>query len=245
MRKFITAMTVAGAAVVGGQAIAADMPYYPPVIEIPDVDYGIGGSFYLRGSAGLNLHWAREVNKPLLGETYEVNQLGYGYSWGAGFGYETGYGPRFDLTLDSVETVGVRITKADGDPDDGDYTMMLRSTVALANVYYDFSLGTNGFGPSNGGAFGYVGAGAGAAWNQAQVSAPFGFTTPTGTNVTPAAALMAGVGYDMGTLVADLGYRALYLRQINNWPATDPEAYYEIDNSWIHEVRGTLRYRFN
>ncbi len=34
MRKFIATMTVAGAAIIGGQAIAADMPYYPPIIEI-------------------------------------------------------------------------------------------------------------------------------------------------------------------------------------------------------------------
>ena len=37
---------------IAGQAVAADLPYYPPVIEIPDVDYGYSGSFYLRGSAG-------------------------------------------------------------------------------------------------------------------------------------------------------------------------------------------------
>ena len=43
MRKFIAAMMVASAAVVGGQAIAADLPYYPPIIEIPDVDYGVSG----------------------------------------------------------------------------------------------------------------------------------------------------------------------------------------------------------
>ena len=48
MRKFIAATIVASAAVVGGQAIAADLPYYPPIIEIPDVDYGVSGSFYLR-----------------------------------------------------------------------------------------------------------------------------------------------------------------------------------------------------
>jgi hypothetical protein len=58
------------------------------------------------------------------------------------------------------------------------------------------------------------------------------------------AALMAGLGYDMGDWVADIGYRALYLHQINNAP-TDPatDSYYEIDNNWIHELRGTVRYR--
>src|SRR3546814_16666038 len=124
---------------------------------------------------------------------------------------------------------------------------MLRWTVALANIYYDFGFGGDGFGyTGSGGAFGYVGAGAGVAWNHAEVNAPFGYTTPTGTNVTPAAALMAGVGYDMGTWVADLGSRALYLHQINNSPTTDPDGYYEINNTWIHELQiGRARCRKN
>ena len=69
--------------------------------------------------------------------------------------------------------------------------------------------------------------------------------TPSGTNVSAAGAVMAGVGYDMGTWVADLGYRALYIHEINNSPTTDPAGYFEINNNWIHEVRGTVRYRFN
>src|SRR5690606_11445756 len=104
MRKFIAAMMVAGAAIVGGQAIAADLPYYPPIIEIPDVDYGVSGSFYLRGSAAGNLLWAKDYVPacPLLcgGGGNNLTIAGYGYSFGAGFGYETGTGLRADLTLD-------------------------------------------------------------------------------------------------------------------------------------------------
>lgn len=242
MRRLIASVAVASAALIAGPGLAADMPEYP---EIPEVDYGLGGSFYLRGSAAINIHWAPEVVHPDLPETHTINQLGYGYSWGAGFGYETGTGLRFDATIDSVETTGLRITKSDGDPDDGDYTLMLRSTVALANIYYDFGFSGNGFGYTGEGAFGYVGAGAGLAWNHAEVNAPFGFTTPTGTNITPAAALMAGAGYDMGTWVADVGYRALYLHQVNNAPTTDPDGYYEITHNLIHELRGTVRYRID
>ena len=64
MRTLYAAVLMAGAAVIAAPALAADMPYYPPVIEIPDVDYGYSGSFYLRGSAGLNLMWAPHVNHP-------------------------------------------------------------------------------------------------------------------------------------------------------------------------------------
>lgn len=245
MRKLLASVVVAMVALVTGAASAADIPDYPD-IEIPEVDYGLGGSFYLRGSAAINLHWAKEVVHPSVPESYAVNQLGYGYSWGAGFGYETGDGLRFDATIDSVETKGLRITKTAG-PFPGDYTLMLRSTVALANIYYDFGLGGDGFGyKGSGGAFGYVGAGAGVAWNHAEANVPIGNFIPTGGNISPAGALMAGVGYDMGTWVADLGYRALYIHQVNNSP-TDPttDSYYEVNNNFIHELRGTIRYRFN
>ena len=246
-RSFAWVALATTAALIAGPGAAADLP--EDYFVVPEVDYGLGGSFYLRGSAALNIHWAPEVVHPAIPETIGVDQFGYGYSWGAGFGYETGTGLRFDATIDSVETRGLHITKDGGDPDDGEYSLMLRSTVALANLYYDFGFGggVDGFGYTGaGGAFGYVGAGVGAAWNHAEVNSPttVPLPVPTGGNVTGAAALMAGLGYDMGDWVADLGYRALYLHQISNAP-TDPatDSYYEVDNNWIHELRSTVRYR--
>lgn len=243
MRKLALA-AVGAALLLSGPAFAADMPEYPP-IDIPDVDYDVGGSFYLRGSAGWNFHWAPEVVHPEFDDVNPVVSYGYGYSWGAGFGYETGTGLRFDGTLDSVETRGLKITK-EGGLDEGDYTLMLRSTVGLANVYYDFGLGDLGGYTSGGGAFAYVGAGAGVAWNHAEINSPTTapIPVPTGGNVSAAAAVMAGVGYDMGQWVADVGYRGLYINEINNAPTDEAtESYYEIGDNWIHEVRGTIRYR--
>ena len=84
MRKLIAAVLVAGATLVV-PAIAADFPEYPPVIDIPDVDYGVQGSFYLRGSAALNSMWAKEVNHPTaIPTTFAIDGNGYGYSVGAG-----------------------------------------------------------------------------------------------------------------------------------------------------------------
>jgi hypothetical protein len=252
MRKFLVSVAVGAAALSAIPALAADLGYPPP--DIPPVDYGMG-TFYLRGSAAINWHWAPKVYQP--GDTTaterDVLDGGYGYSWGAGFGYETGTGLRFDGTIDQLETQGLRINK-EGSPDpaaDGDYTLMLRSTLALANVYYDFGIGNGGFGmgyTGGGGAFGYVGLGAGVAFNHAEVNSPYAAPVPvqTGGNVSAAAAVMAGVGYDMGNWVADVGYRGVYINQVNNSP-TDPKSdnYYEIDDNWINEVRSSIRYRFD
>lgn len=251
MRKLVAAAIMAFTAQFAGQVVAADLPEYPPIIEIPDVDYGYGGSFYLRGSAAANLSWAKEVNHTdLCGAcgTWPILTKGYGYSFGAGFGYETGDGLRVDATLDYLDNGGLSITKsglagADA-PYNGTYSLRLRSTLALANVYYDFSFGGGGghHGMSaEGGAFGYVGAGVGVAFNNAVVTGPMPITE--GKNVSLAAAGMVGLGYDFGAWVADVGYRAVYINSINNGAAPVGEGY-SIAGTLVNEVRGSLRYRF-
>lgn len=252
MRKLIAAIMVAGATLVAGSALAADFPYYPPVIEIPDVDYGVQGSFYLRGSAAGNTLWAKEANAyecagcgSLVLTPFPFLALGYGYSIGAGFGYETGTGLRADVTVDYVNNNGLLVNKGTAyGARAGDYTTRLRSTLALANVYYDFSFGGQGYGAA-GGAFAYVGAGAGAAFNRVDVATtasapPSGLS---GNNTSFAAAGMVGVGYDFGAVVADVGYRGVYIAQLSNGAAY-PDTITS-DNNWLHEVRGTVRYRFN
>jgi len=242
MRKLIAAFLLTGTAV-AGPAIAADMPYYPPVIEIPDVDYGVAGSFYLRGSAAGNAMWAKEVFHPTATpRTFAITDFGYGYSVGAGVGYETGTGLRVDATVDYLSNDNMRATVNDtsGTLTNGVYSLKMRSTVALVNAYYDFGFGDMGYGAA-GGAFGYVGAGAGLAFNDIVTSGP-GPADTRGTNTSLAAAGMAGVGYDFGHIVADVGYRGLYIDSLANNTTTEP---YSIAGAWVHEVRGTLRYRFN
>jgi len=255
MRKLIAAIMVAGATLVAGSATAADFPYYPPVIEIPDVDYGVQGSFYLRGSAAGNALWTREfVAYECVGcggasvpTGIPTEDWGYGYSIGAGFGYETGTGLRFDATVDYIDNDGVSVVKGpEFLPADrqGTYTARLRSGLALANAYYDFAFTDYGYGAA-GGAFGYVGAGAGVAFNKFDITSPPASATPalSGDNTSLAAAAMVGVGYDFGAVVADLGYRGVYIAQIGNGQPGVEEIY--ADNNWIHEIRTSLRYRFN
>jgi opacity protein-like surface antigen len=244
MRKLLGSVLVALATVVAGPGQAADFPEYPP-IDVPDVDYDVGGSFYLRGSAGLNSLWAQDVTYlscpgvcggPSVVTTSAITTAGYGYSIGAGFGYEVGNGLRVDATLDYLTNTG--LTTAAGN------TLALRSTIALANAYFDFPLGGD-FG-GMGGLGAYIGAGIGAAYNQTVVTGAG--AGPNGATWAAVGALMAGVSYDMGDWVADVGYRGLFMPTITNGqagivpPALSP---FYVNNAMIHEVRGTLRYRFN
>ena len=236
MRNFaVVCVTVA--ALVAGPALAADLPQYSPPPAVP-VDNGLGGAFYLRASVGVNALWAHDVTYTDCGcgtgtfGSHDVTTGGYGYSFGAGFGYEVGNGLRADLTIDQLNNDGLT---------DGAYTLHLRSTIALANAYYDFGLG----GMGAGGFGGYVGAGIGGAYNQTHVEgspAP----GPDGANYSAAGALMTGVTYDMGAMVADLGYRMIYMPQITNGDAAQlPATPYYVNQNLIHEVRASLRYRFN
>jgi hypothetical protein len=229
MRILLVALMVVFTAFAGASVRAADLPEYPDV-QVPEVDYGLQGGFYLRGSAGANLLWSQQhvsicgcgVNKP--------TAAGYGYSIGAGFGYEMGNGLRVDGTVDYLSNDGLT---------DGINVLHLRAGVALANAYYDIPISGGG---SAGGGFGaYLGAGVGAAWYATHVTGP---NSPAdGGGWSPAVAAMAGVTYDAGTWVADLGYRLIYMPKISNYVSGNNTSFYLNDNT-VHEIRGTVRYRF-
>jgi len=229
MRILLAALFMAFSALIGANAVlAADLPEYPP--QVPEVDYGLQGSFYLRGSVAGNALWTQE-HISTCGCITPATAAGYGYSIGAGFGYEMGNGLRFDATADYLQNDNLT---------DGTYALHLKGTVALANVYYDIPLSGSG---SAGGGFGaYVGAGAGATFYQASVTGP-GVLPPNGSGWTPTLAAMAGVTYDAGNWVADLGWRGLYLPKISNYAALATDRWYLNDNT-INEIRGTVRYRF-
>lgn len=229
MRKLKAVVTLAVAALLGAPAYAAD--YIPPptyeIPKLPPVDYGLGGSFYLRGSVGGAIWTAGDGS--YCGCVATFSSPGYGYSAGVGFGYETGDGIRADLTVDYLSVDGLTATTGQ--------TVKLRSGIVLANLYYDFALGDMGH-SAEGGFGAYVGAGIGAAKNYSEIS-----TGAWGTSLEAAGALMAGVTYDMGSMVADLGYRGIYMNKVMDQPTTGNT--YIINNNFIHEVRGTLRYRFH
>lgn len=228
MRKLIAVMAMVVAAFFTTMSFAADLPQYPvyEVPELPQVDYGLGGNFYLRGSAAFGVLTALKARYGCDCES-DIDKVGYGYSFGAGVGYETGTGFRSDVTLDYLYNKGMT--------DDSGYELTMRSGLGMVNAYYDFGFGdpccnvAGGFG-------GYVGAGIGASYNYVEAT-----DTPSGSSIEPAVALMAGVTYDMGSVVADLGYRMIYQNKLTNETSTP----FYIDHAITHELRGTVRYRFN
>lgn len=226
MLKWIGAALFAVASMFGTSALAADWPQPEP--ELPEVDYGLSGAFYLRGSVAGNALWARNI-VACCGDV-EPETIGWGYSFGGGAGYEFGNGFRTDLTVDYLGNTGFG---AEG------YSMDLRSTVALANVYYDFDLGGMGL-SADGGWQGYVGAGLGKAWHYASASHPTDPDYAAGAgNRSWAGAVMAGVAYDMGAAVADIGYRALWHKGFS----TEGSSIW-VQDAVAHEIRASVRYRF-
>jgi hypothetical protein len=226
MRILLAVLLVAISALIGLPARAADLPPYPPT---PEVDYGLQGGFYLRGSVGLNVLWTQQ-HLDTCGCSVPPTAPGYGYSLGGGVGYEFGNGFRVDGTLDYLANDGLT---------DGTNTLHLRSGVGLVNAYYDFPIS----GAAAAGGFGaYVGAGAGAAYYAVNVT-PANVNTPDGQGWTPAAAAMAGITYDGGSWVADLGYRLIYMPKISNY-ATNPLVPWYINDNTVSEVRASVRYRF-
>ena len=76
MRILIAALLVVLTALIGAPARAADLPY--PDLQVPEVDYGLTGGFYLRGSAAANLLWTQE-HLDVCGCSVPPTGPGYGY----------------------------------------------------------------------------------------------------------------------------------------------------------------------
>jgi len=53
---------------------------------------------------------------------------------------------------------------------------------------------------------------------------------------------MAGVTYDMGNWVADLGYRMIYMPKISNY-ALSPQTPWYLNDNTVSEIRASVRYR--
>lgn len=211
MRKLLAIALLAFAAALPAAAQAADFPETPYVP--PQVDYGLEGGWYLRGSKAISYDYAPDIQTCGCGTT----ATGWDFSAGFGFGYEFDNGFRLDKTLDYFVS--------NGETDSAD-AYNLRAGLILGNAYVDFDLG-------DGDLVGYLGAGAGGAYYSLTADNSVG-----GTGWTWAAAAMAGIGYDMGTEVIDAGYRLVYLNElVTGDPATVNGFYsHEFRVTWRHRL---------
>ncbi|HUV32270.1 MAG TPA: hypothetical protein VMW31_01760 [Devosiaceae bacterium] len=217
MRNLVAVLVLVFAFALPGLAVAADVPETP--YAPPQVDYGLGGGWYIRGSKALSWDWADDVVTCGCGTTAE----GWNWSVGAGVGYEFGNGLRIDKTFDYGIATGLT---------DGGDNYSLTTSLILANAYIDFGLG-DGYNAS-GGWIGYVGGGAGGAYYTLAADGSI-----DGSGWTLAAAAMAGVGYDMGSDVLDVGYRFVYLNEL----ATGDAIPAVVNGYYSHEIRVSWRHR--
>ncbi|MBU1175843.1 MAG: hypothetical protein KKH72_10625 [Alphaproteobacteria bacterium] len=235
MRSVFAVAIVAVATLLVAPAVAADYPQYPEwptydLPELPQADTGLSGGFYLRGSLAGNAWHASDATHCCM---VTMSGPGYGYSLGVGFGYESGTGLRADLTVDYLSNDGLTSTTGE--------KANLRSGLLLANIYHDFMFHEGG--AAGGGFGGYVGAGLGFGHNYSEIKNVGGVVTDWGRSVEAAAAAMIGVTYDMGSVVADVGWRGIYMNKVMNQPPA-PTMPYIINNNFINELRASIRYRF-
>jgi len=219
LRNLFAVALLALASALPASAIAADRPaslYMTP-------DEGLGG-WYLRGSKEVSWDIAPSIGNCACGTSAE----GWDWGLGLGIGYEFGSGPRIDGTWDYLASSG---STSGGD------ALTLNSHLLLGNIYFDFGLGANGY-TASGGWMAYVGAGAGGA-----VYSLGGDVVP-GAGFTLAAAAMAGIGYDLGNSIVDVGYRLAYLNELRTGEP-DPVNQGVIDGFYSNQFRLTWRYRFN
>jgi opacity protein-like surface antigen len=195
-------------------------------------------SWYLRGDfsfAGNDLAGIHEA------PTYQASEVSIGRnsSFGGGIGYYFSKSVRGDLTLDgrsSANAHGKVFYAAPASTVD----VGLRSTVGLANLYYDFDMRSH-FTP-------YLGVGLGFANNKTSAGAlsDCGCTsTIDGASKTSAAgALMAGFSAKIYDRVAlDAGYRFLYLGDAvtGTVNTTVPRPAMHLEDISAHEFRVGLR----
>ncbi len=252
-----------------GSAVAADMPEYPPIIDMPEpLPIVATGGWYLRGDIGYKFYNdpTAELSNPNYASGTYTGGLGslideslddaYNVGIGAGFRFNEYF--RTDLTLDYESPAGFEgrlfcpgpvsgSCGASGVDLDGDGTNDGYSTEraditawsALANAYVD--LGTYaGLTP-------YVGAGAGLSYlTTSDVRTAGGSTYNGDGKFNFAWALMAGASYAVDQQVSiDVGYRYINLGDAQSGVivASDTTTtrinYNDID---AHEIRVGLRY---
>jgi opacity protein-like surface antigen len=228
-RTLLVACALVAGPVTG--AAAADFRYPPqPVVAVPSAvpipDYS---AWYLRGDIGFAFNEDPDMSRS--GTAFTGTGMDDIWSIGGGFGYNFRDNIRGDITIDyrlDTDVTGTNPVTATRS------VAELNSTVALANLYYDFR-GRDHFSP-------YVGAGLGFTLNE--IDEKNGATLED-DNIDLAGALMAGFSYRFGDeWLFDAGYRFLYLGEAQT-ESTATTGALGVEDIYSHELRIGFRYELN
>lgn len=199
--------------------------------------------FYFRVDGGYAFH-----DDPTMVEDgiYDLTETSIDDTWtiGGGVGMYFSRNVRADITVDHRFEADAEGRLANHNATlEGTRRFGMSSTVALANVYYDFDTRSR-FTP-------YVGAGLGFVRHDLKdgtVVPDCGCTGTIDSNSTMhvAAALMAGVSVALrDRLTFDAGYRFLYLGDAETGVSTLTGGTISVEDMYAHEVRLGLRYDIN
>lgn len=216
----LAGLTALFATTVQSGALAADMPY-PPPIELPPIEENFGG-WYLRGDIGMTNQSVRELfnNDYGLNSSVTTAQKGFDSSmlFGIGVGYQFNNWFRTDLTAEYRSRSnfhGLDIVRNGGSTFTDEYTGSKSEWLLLLNGYVDLGTWYN-LTP-------FVGAGIGASYNTIHdfrdvcttVSVCTGGSVATGATQSKwnfAWALHAGVAYKVtNAFTVELAYRYINL----------------------------------
>ena len=242
---------IAGAVMLVASAAGASADYYGGMKDAP-VPMMQPASWYVRGDYSYAWQDAGSLNAAIL--PFDSFSVGDGWAVGGGIGHYFGRGVRGDVTYEyrgstDVHGGGALVTDFD-----------LKSSVILANLYYDFRPYER-FTP-------YIGVGLGAAYHSTSGGAITACgvcsTYDGGSNWSAAGALMAGFSFridrgghapvsikdqpmaaEPGRLHLDVGYRFLYLGDVHTGgivgsavPTPGPR----LDDLTAQEIRVGLRW---
>ncbi len=249
---------VAGAALVlaGTASTSAADLYAGPGMKAAPIAYTQPAGWYLRGDYSYVWSDAGELARPIV--PFDTLSIDNTWALGGGIGRYFGRGVRGDVTYEWRGSTDVEGTG----PGTLTTRFDLKSSLLLANLYYDFRPSER-FTP-------YVGIGVGAARHTAgggtiQTACTLCATYVEDSNWSAAGALMAGVSYridrghrapvsikdsyavvdEPGRLHVDLGYRFLYLgdaRTGNLVGTTFATPGPRLDDITAHELRVGLRW---
>ena len=239
--RTLSSAVLAGAALIAGAAVAADMP-------APYEEVEFGSNWYLRGDVGFKIYATPNVyyNDPVAGVgNFRKEELGMTGVLGGGFGYKFNNWVRADLTVDyefPSEFKGrARCNGCAGKDYSREWADVSAWTI-LVNGYVD--LGTwNGITP-------YVGAGVGTSSIEVgnyRYRNPNGVrgTWKDGSDWSFSWAGMAGIAYAISPNASiDLGYRYLAIGdgRTGNIPIGTGRNPVRFDDLAAHEVRVGFRY---